>query len=319
MSWRSARWGFVNFTGTAGIWRASAIEAAGGWRAASLVEDGELSFRQLFAGYRTKFVKEIVTPAELPATYTAYKAQQKRWTQGWVQVQRLHLATLLFRFSSGWPRRLHLLYHMCIGWQWPAWAVWITILPFMMLTGHWFGVLDPALGLAIYLLPSALWIAVAATAASIETRHSYPGAITPASVLARLRRVVPYLAISTGMLPHQVSAFAEGLFGPMHTEFERTPKAASVTNGASTTVRPPTPRTYGVKVHWPYVLTEVAFVAYQAAWINLFVDRGMWLAALGAAYLGACVLALILQYGDHAGRVLFVVPRNWFEAAPASR
>lgn len=60
MSWRSARWGFVNFTGTAGIWCASAIEAAGGWRATSLVEDCELSFRALFAGYRTTFVKEIV-------------------------------------------------------------------------------------------------------------------------------------------------------------------------------------------------------------------------------------------------------------------
>ena len=92
MSWRSAMWRFVNFTGTAGVWRASAIEAAGGWRAASLVEDCELSFRHLFAGYRTKFVKEIVVPAELPATYTAYKAQQRRWTQGWVQLQRLHLA-----------------------------------------------------------------------------------------------------------------------------------------------------------------------------------------------------------------------------------
>jgi cellulose synthase/poly-beta-1,6-N-acetylglucosamine synthase-like glycosyltransferase len=81
MSWRSAMWQFVNFTGTAGVWRASAIEAAGGWRAASLVEDCELSFRHLFAGYRTKFVKELVAPAELPATFTAYKAQQKRWTQ----------------------------------------------------------------------------------------------------------------------------------------------------------------------------------------------------------------------------------------------
>ena len=95
MSWRSAQWQFVNFTGTAGVWRASAVEAAGGWRAASLVEDCELSFRHLFAGYRTKFVKEIVAPAELPATFTAYKAQQKRWTQGWVQLQRLHLRTLL--------------------------------------------------------------------------------------------------------------------------------------------------------------------------------------------------------------------------------
>ena len=95
MAWRSAALKFVNFTGTAGVWRASAIEAASGWRAASLVEDAELSFRVLFAGYHTKFVKEIVVPAELPATYTAYKAQQRRWTQGWVQLQRLHLAHLL--------------------------------------------------------------------------------------------------------------------------------------------------------------------------------------------------------------------------------
>ena len=57
MSWRSAKWKFVNFTGTAGVWRASAIESVGGWRAASLVEDCEISFRHLFAGYRTKFVK----------------------------------------------------------------------------------------------------------------------------------------------------------------------------------------------------------------------------------------------------------------------
>ena len=314
MSWRSAMWQFVNFTGTAGVWRASAIEAAGGWRAASLVEDAELSFRQLFAGYRTKFVKEIVAPAELPATYTAYKAQQKRWTQGWVQVQRLHLGTLLFRFRSAWPRRLHLLYHMCIGWQWPAWAIWITILPFMMLTGHWFGTVGPAVGMAVYLVPSALWIGVAASAASMETKHTYPGAITPSSVLARLRRVIPYLAISTGMLPHQVSAFAEGLFGPMHSEFERTPKAASVTNGsvspASRAAAPSTRKPDAVKVHWPYVLTELAFVAYQIAWIVVFAGQGMWFAALGAAYLGACVVALVYRYGDHAGRVLFVVERG---------
>jgi hypothetical protein len=30
MSRRSAMWKFVNFTGTAGVWRASAIEEAGG-------------------------------------------------------------------------------------------------------------------------------------------------------------------------------------------------------------------------------------------------------------------------------------------------
>ena len=328
MSWRSARWQFINFTGTAGVWRASVIEAAGGWHAASLVEDCELSFRHLFAGYRTKFVKEIVAPAELPATYTAYKAQQKRWTQGWVQVQKLHLSTLLFRFRCSGLKKLHLLYHMCISWQWPAWAVWITILPFMIYTDQWFGSLGASVGVLIYVLPSALWITVAATVAAVETRHTYPGPITPSSVIRRLRRVAPYLVINTGMLPHQLSAFSEGLFGPMHSEFERTPKAASVTArsipGESTDQvphagpehRPSTPKAYSVKVHWPYVLTEGAFVAYQAAWLVLFATSGLVWCAIGAAFMAACVLTLAYHYGDHAGRICFIIDRRWTHGAP---
>ncbi len=229
MSWRSALWRFVNFTGTAGVWRASAIEAAGGWRAASLVEDCELSFRALFAGYRTKFVKEIVVPAELPATYTAYKAQQRRWTQGWAQLQRLHFATLLLRFRGSWLRRMHLVYHMCISWQWPAWAVWLSTFPFLIYTDHWFGSLGFAIGVSLYVLPTLLWAVVVAVAASLETKHTYEDVVTPATFRERFRRVFPYLVINTGMLPHQFSSFAEGLFGPMHSEFERTPKAASVT------------------------------------------------------------------------------------------
>jgi cellulose synthase/poly-beta-1,6-N-acetylglucosamine synthase-like glycosyltransferase len=320
MSWRSAMWRFVNFTGTAGVWRASAIETVGGWRAASLVEDCELSFRHLFGGYRTKFVKEIVVPAELPATYTAYKAQQRRWTQGWVQLQRMHLETLLFRFPCSWLQRIHLVYHMCISWQWPAWGLWITMLPFMIHTGHWFGSLGYAVGFSLYALPTALWAVVATTMASLETKHTYPGNITPASLLDRLARIVPYLLINTGMLPHQVSSFAEGLFGPLHSEFERTPKAASVTTTSrvdapcdhTETAKPAatSKKSYPVKVHWPYVLTEAFFVAYQLGWAVLFATNGLVLCAIGAAYVASCVIYLGFFYGDHLGKVCFALDRS---------
>ena len=116
MGWRSAQWDFVNFTGTAGVWRADAIEAAGGWRAASLVEDCELSFRVLFCGYRTAFAP-VPVPAELPTSVTAYKAQQKRWTLGWAQLIRLHLGTLLLSYHCSIPKRCHLLYHMLLSIQ----------------------------------------------------------------------------------------------------------------------------------------------------------------------------------------------------------
>ncbi|RKR92980.1 cellulose synthase/poly-beta-1,6-N-acetylglucosamine synthase-like glycosyltransferase [Micromonospora pisi] len=318
MSWRSAMWRFVNFTGTAGVWRASAIEAAGGWRAASLVEDCELSFRHLFANYRTAFVKDVVVPAELPATYTAYKAQQRRWTQGWVQLQRLHLATLAFRFECTWPRRIHLLYHMSISWQWPAWAIWISLLPFLIVNGLWFGAFGAAAGLGLYMLPCALWTIAATTIASLETRHVHPERPTLTTFLRRVGRVVPYLVINTGMLPHQFSAFCEGLFGPLHSEFERTPKTATITapsgagGSAGSAVAPEARaagRRYNVRVHWPYVLTEAFFVAYQLAWSVLFATQGLLLCALGAVIVAGCVLALAYFYGDHAGKVCFVVDK----------
>ncbi len=288
MSWRSAAWQFVNFTGTAGVWRASAIEAVGGWRAASLVEDCELSFRHLFAGYRTKFVKDIVVPAELPPTFTAYKAQQKRWTQGWVQLQRLHLRTLLFGFRCSPLRRLAFVYHMCISWQWALWALWTTMLPLLIFTDLWFGALGTGTAVALYLLPTVVWLLVATTVASLETKHTYPEQLSPATFGRRFARIVPYVVINTGMLPYQFSAFTDGLFGPLHTEFERTPKAASVDGSP----RSETKRLHTVKVHWPYVFAEAFVVTYQLAWTVLFLADGLLLAAIGTTYVGACVAFL---------------------------
>lgn len=306
MSWRSSALKFVNFTGTAGIWRASAIEHVGGWKATSLVEDCELSFRHLFAGYRTKFVKEVVVPSELPSTYTAYKAQQKRWTQGWVQLQRMHMGTMLFKYQTSPLRKLFLIYQMCISWQWPLWMLWIIMLPFLIYTGWWFGALDSTLGLVIYLLPSVIWLSLSTTIASLETKHTYQEPLTVSSFLKRASRIFPQLIISTGLLPHQFSAFMEGLFGSMSSEFERTPKAAAVTSGAVKQPAAPKKR-YKVKIHYPYVLAEVLFVAFQLIWAVTFLNIGLVWCGVAAAFLPACVLYVAFFYGDHMGRVCFVI------------
>lgn len=266
-------------------------------------------------------MKEIVVPAELPATYTAYKAQQKRWTQGWVQLQRMHLATLLFRFQCSWLRRIHLVYHMCISWQWPAWAIWTSMLPFLIYTDHWFGPLGIAVGASLYLLPASLWVVVTATVASLETKHTYSESITPSAFLKRLGRIVPHTVINAGMLPHQFSSFGEGLFGPLHSEFERTPKTASVTPTSSDTGPGERPRevarraetgktTDGVKIHWPYALAEASYVVSQFAWAVLFVADGLLLPAIGAGFLAACVVYSGFFYGDHAGKVCFIFDRS---------
>jgi cellulose synthase/poly-beta-1,6-N-acetylglucosamine synthase-like glycosyltransferase len=292
-SWRSANIDFVNFTGTAGVFRASAIEAAGGWKSASLVEDCELSFRVLFAGYRTRFIRQLAVPAELPQTFAAYRLQQKRWTQGWAQLQRLHFAKLLLNFKTPVLRKLHLIYVMCIGWQWPLWALWIAMLPFLIANGQWLGAFGTTAALIGYVLPPLLFAFYAGFVATRETNHG--SGSTKGGFLRRCARVVPYLVVNAGMLPHHLCAFAEGLFGPMHAEFERTPKTASVTDapGVQDKIVPaPAPASKPKSARKPYVVAEVLFVAVQLAWIATFVRSEMAWGAIGAASLAASILTI---------------------------
>jgi cellulose synthase/poly-beta-1,6-N-acetylglucosamine synthase-like glycosyltransferase len=85
---QSARsWGglFMNFNGTAGVWRREAIDSAGGWQGDTLTEDMDLSYRSQLAGWKMKFVFDVIVPAELPADINAFKSQQYRWAKGSIQ------------------------------------------------------------------------------------------------------------------------------------------------------------------------------------------------------------------------------------------
>jgi len=73
---------FMNFNGTAGIWRRQAIESAGGWQADTLTEDLDLSYRAQMAGWRMVLAEEVDVPTELPSSIRAFKTQQFRWAKG---------------------------------------------------------------------------------------------------------------------------------------------------------------------------------------------------------------------------------------------
>ena len=76
---------FMNFNGTAGIWRRECIEDAGGWHTATLVEDLDLSYRAQMKGWKCVFLPDIVVDAELPAQMNGAKRQQFRWAKGSIQ------------------------------------------------------------------------------------------------------------------------------------------------------------------------------------------------------------------------------------------
>jgi cellulose synthase/poly-beta-1,6-N-acetylglucosamine synthase-like glycosyltransferase len=77
---------FFNFNGTAGIWRREAIELSGGWQHDTLTEDTDLSFRAQLLGWRFVYLLDEEAPAEVPVEVNAFKAQQRRWAKGVLQV-----------------------------------------------------------------------------------------------------------------------------------------------------------------------------------------------------------------------------------------
>ncbi len=89
---RSGR--FFNFNGTAGIWRRSCIDDAGGWQADTLAEDLDLSYRAQIKGWKFLFLPDVVTPAELPVEMSAFKTQQHRWAKGSAQAMKKMLPKL---------------------------------------------------------------------------------------------------------------------------------------------------------------------------------------------------------------------------------
>jgi cellulose synthase/poly-beta-1,6-N-acetylglucosamine synthase-like glycosyltransferase len=83
---RNRTGGFFNFNGTAGIWRRRAIELSGGWQHDTLTEDTDLSFRAQLMGWRFVYLLDEDAPAEIPVEINAFKAQQRRWAKGVMQV-----------------------------------------------------------------------------------------------------------------------------------------------------------------------------------------------------------------------------------------
>src|SRR5678815_108420 len=82
---RAAAGRFINFNGTAGIFRRDCLEQAGGWHDDTLTEDLDLSYRAQLAGWRFAYMADLVVPAELPVELNSLKSQQRRWAKGSIQ------------------------------------------------------------------------------------------------------------------------------------------------------------------------------------------------------------------------------------------
>ncbi len=90
---------FINFNGTAGIWRKECILHAGNWSGDTLTEDLDLSYRAQLGKWKFKYLEDVETPAELPVVISAARSQQFRWNKGAAE-NFLKNVSVLFKDNS---------------------------------------------------------------------------------------------------------------------------------------------------------------------------------------------------------------------------
>ena len=94
-----AGWLF-QFNGTGGLWRRAAVVEAGGWSGDSLCEDLDLTVRAGLADWHGIFLMEPSVPGLVPDQVRHWRVQQRRWSNGFVQVARKLFNEV---WASHWP------------------------------------------------------------------------------------------------------------------------------------------------------------------------------------------------------------------------
>ncbi len=204
---------FMNFNGTAGIWRRECIEDAGGWHTATLVEDLDLSYRAQMKGWKCIFLPDIIVNAELPVQMNAAKRQQFRWAKGSIQCAIKLLAEILIKRKVAIEAKIQAFVQLTRHIVYPLILVQFLALPVLLAANmnlYLVSVL-PALTIATYLAmgPGAYIIIIQSM-----YHNSWK---SKAKVLPAL------LVFNAGMSVNNSVAVFDAIFGKK-SEFLRTPK-----------------------------------------------------------------------------------------------
>lgn len=211
---------FLNFNGTAGVWRKTAISDAGGWSHDTLTEDLDLSYRAQLRGWQFVYRDDVNSPAELPVTMDAFRSQQYRWMKGAAECARKLVWPVLTAKNASLNRRIHGLFHLISS------TMFALILLFSVLTvpllvirlhhpnwqwGYWLpDFFQISFFIALFFYGVPFW--------RVTTERG-----KPLGLLRFLWYFPLYVALMFGISLHNTIAVVEGFMG-RKTPFIRTPK-----------------------------------------------------------------------------------------------
>jgi cellulose synthase/poly-beta-1,6-N-acetylglucosamine synthase-like glycosyltransferase len=249
---RSANHLFLNFNGTAGIWRRTTIEDAGGWTADTLTEDLDLSYRAQLKGWHLEYVPHVIAPAELPETYSAFKSQQFRWAKGSIQTS-IKLLPEIFASDLSLFAKLQTIFHLCHYFAHPLMLV-VALLALPAL--HYLGGAIHQVWLIVFSIPLIASTLGPAVLYTTSQRYLYPG-----DWGGRILLLPALMLVGFGICISNTRAVIEAILG-IKSGFIRTPKRGTA---LAKTYRPVADRV---------PLLEIAAGLYCAVTIVIYARSG---------------------------------------------
>lgn len=249
---RSANHLFLNFNGTAGIWRRTTIEDAGGWTADTLTEDLDLSYRAQLRGWHLEYVAHVIAPAELPETYSAFKSQQFRWAKGSIQTS-IKLLPEIFSSRLSLFAKLQTIFHLCHYFAHPLMLV-VALLALPAL--HYLNGAIHQWWLVVFSVPLLASTCGPAVLYTTSQRYLYP-----TDWGGRILLLPALMLVGFGICISNTRAVLEAILG-IKSGFVRTPKSGTA---AAKNYRPVADR---------IPLLEIAAGLYCAATIIVYARSG---------------------------------------------
>ena len=209
---------FINFNGTAGVWRKSTIYDAGGWESDTITEDLDLSYRAQLRGWEFVYLPMIGAPSELPAEMNALKAQQFRWTKGAAECTVKNLKKVLNAKHLTFGQKVHGAFHLMNS------VVFLCILGTsllsvpMLIIKNTYGDLEILFKIATVFMVSFFFLGFFYWISRPEKNFFK-------KMLSFLWEYPTFLSVSMGLSLHNAVAVIEGFTGKK-SSFVRTPKFA---------------------------------------------------------------------------------------------
>jgi len=215
---RNSKGHFINFNGTAGVWRKECIYDAGKWEGDTLTEDLDLSYRAQLKNWKFKYLEKVETLAELPVVISAARSQQFRWNKGGAENFQKMAKRVLLHKKVSFKTKIHGILHLLNSTMFlNVLIVAVLSIPMLYIKNEYAHLKNYFYLMSFFVISSLIFL----ICYWFMFRSIYGGGFK--NFVKYLVTFLTFFSIAMGFSLHNSIAVLEGHFGKK-SEFIRTPK-----------------------------------------------------------------------------------------------